>query len=223
MIDSTLKGVMGIYVLTHLKSKKKYVGSSKNLFKRLNNHIRNAPIKKKSKLYAAMRKYGVPSFSYKVVEIVEDILFLLPREQFWIERLDSHKNGYNICEKADGPYKKKITKSRRRKMSEYLLEHYQTKEGIERRNKISRALKGRSFSKEHRSKISASIKEFHWTPEGRTRIKRISLKLSKMNKGKKASAATKLKMSLIRRGRKFTQAHRLALSKAALKRYSKNA
>lgn len=49
-------------------------------------------------LQSAWNKYGAQAFEFKIVEIVDDLNFLLPREQFWIWRTRAHEVGYNTLE-----------------------------------------------------------------------------------------------------------------------------
>lgn len=55
----------------------------------------------KSHLYDAMEKYGVDNFSIEEIEECDNSI-LNKREMYWIKRLDSKRNGYNITIGGDG-------------------------------------------------------------------------------------------------------------------------
>ncbi len=59
---------------------------------RLRKNIHHNP-----KLQTAWNKYGESSFSYMMLEQVEERENLTPREQFWIDEWDSYKHGYNAA------------------------------------------------------------------------------------------------------------------------------
>ena len=96
-------------------------------------------------------------------------------------------------------------------------------------NKLSKALKGRKFSKEHRENISKSKKgNIPWNL-GRKHSLETRKKISKANKGKKRTEEDKKKMSESRKnpseefrkkmseivkGRKFSESHKMKISQA---------
>jgi group I intron endonuclease len=89
----------GIYIITNKTTKKQYVGSSKNVYYRMQRHKCNLRELKhcNAKLQAAYNKYGLEDFTFKVLEFVETDEELLTREQFYI---DSLKPAYNILQIA---------------------------------------------------------------------------------------------------------------------------
>ena len=91
--------VCGIYCITNNINGKKYVGLSKNCYKRWSDHYsksynsnRKDDIEKA--LYLAMRKYGRDNFSFEILEECEEDK-LKEREIYWINKLDSYHTGYN--------------------------------------------------------------------------------------------------------------------------------
>lgn len=101
--------ITGIYEITNLVNNKKYIGQSKKVPGRWNDHIRIAFIDQnllknktdirdyKLPIHNAMRKYGVENFSFRILEFCEqDDLNI--REQFWIEKLKTNQPdyGYNL-------------------------------------------------------------------------------------------------------------------------------
>jgi group I intron endonuclease len=94
-----------VYCIKNLITNKYYVGSSSKFKVRKRQHL--AELRKNkhhsSKLQNSWNKYGESSFQFVILEEVIDFSFLIEREQFWIDLLDSHRNGYN-CNKKAGNY-----------------------------------------------------------------------------------------------------------------------
>ena len=93
-----------IYIITKKINDKIYVGKTERTIKqRWGEHLyaRTQPDKKHYKLYAAMNKYGVENFSIGELEDCPTSL-LNDREIYWINRLDSYNNGYNMTLGGDG-------------------------------------------------------------------------------------------------------------------------
>lgn len=95
-----------IYEITNLINKQVYVGKTiSTVEERWKQHLRkvklypNLPFN--SKLYAAMKKYGVENFSVSILEKCqnEELNF---REKYWIKQKDSYYNGYNLTFGGDG-------------------------------------------------------------------------------------------------------------------------
>lgn len=97
-----MKGVdlmTGIYCITNKINGKSYVGQSVNIEQRWKAH-RTRPFNKnssqyESSFYRAIRKYGLNNFIFSVLEECEQ-QELDNRECFWIDKLNSFKNGYNL-------------------------------------------------------------------------------------------------------------------------------
>ena len=94
--------VCGIYCITCTVNGKKYVGSSKNVQRRMWMHKHNSgnDNTKLPLLYGEMRLYGLESF---IIEIIEQCpeKTLLEREGYWINVLHTSTEGYNIRQKTD--------------------------------------------------------------------------------------------------------------------------
>ena len=117
----------GIYEYTNKINRKKYVGKSKNLEQRHNNH-RTYPYQNSHKndcllFYRAIRKYGFHNFEYKILIKYERILpsnkLFSKLERFFVKRMKSHKSqhGYNITWGGEGIYGFKHSEATKRKMS----------------------------------------------------------------------------------------------------------
>lgn len=95
----------GIYKFENKINHKVYIGLSRNLESRYNQHRRNHTNKNSSQyntiFYKALRDYGFDSFSYEILEIVEDKISdadLGHLEQEYIQKYDSYNKGYNMNE-----------------------------------------------------------------------------------------------------------------------------
>ena len=113
----------------------------------------------------AIKKYGKENFSREILEWCDSSEQLCEREKFWIKELDAKNSvaGYNISDGGDGVslpgnlngmYGKKASEESRQKMSMAHPKSYPPEFGA----KISKSLKGHTFSKETREKISNANK-----------------------------------------------------------------
>lgn len=89
-----IKLVQGhIYVITNKVNGKQYVGqTSRNIDTRFEEHCYDD--RSNSAIHKAIKKYGINSFELKELESV-DLSLLDDKEKYWIEKLDTYKNGYN--------------------------------------------------------------------------------------------------------------------------------
>jgi len=94
LINNNLQNRCGVYILTNLENGYKYIGSSKNLKKRLKKHVWDLKNSKHSNqhLQNAWNKYGEDSFEYGILCICSEI------EQFNKEQqmIDFFNPEYNI-------------------------------------------------------------------------------------------------------------------------------
>ena len=95
----------GVYIITNTINNKYYIGSSKDLRKRLRDH-KNSLIKNKhenERLQHSVDKYGIESFTFEVLEL-HDTQFMVSFEQYWMNLLKSadRKFGFNIRPVAQG-------------------------------------------------------------------------------------------------------------------------
>ena len=104
--------MIGVYKITNKINNKCYIGTSKNIEKRFQEHkthynsIQNC----KKTLYKAFKKYGINNFSFEVIEetTLED---MFNREIYWIKFYNSFELGYNQTEGGDSaPHFNKLTK-----------------------------------------------------------------------------------------------------------------
>lgn len=89
----------GIYKITNKLNKKIYVGATKNIRIRKNNHLSRLRQNKHNckSLQLDFNKYGETNFIIEVLEVVADIKYLEIRENFWISELKANDKqyGYN--------------------------------------------------------------------------------------------------------------------------------
>jgi hypothetical protein len=113
------KGKSGIYIITNELTKKKYVGSSYDLAKRLGKHTNIEYINKykgNSKLYSSIKKYGLENFSVSILEFCEKDS-LLVRENYFIKLLQPE---LNIAQIAGAPFTGRFNNAETKKqMSEF--------------------------------------------------------------------------------------------------------
>jgi group I intron endonuclease len=110
-----------IYLIENIVNKKVYVGCSKSVKLRIQQHklnLKNNTHKNKH-LQSAYNKYGKDILVFKIIEECNDI-DLPKREHFWCLKLQSHKRtfGYNILPTNDESlYCKTLSKESRIKLS----------------------------------------------------------------------------------------------------------
>lgn len=94
-----------IYKITNNINKKVYIGkTSSSIEERFNQHIEDSKRSRceKRALYDAMLKYGYNHFSISLLETVETEEEACKQEQYWIEKLGTYHNGYNMTHGGDG-------------------------------------------------------------------------------------------------------------------------
>ena len=87
----------GIYKCTCLSNGRCYIGQTRFLFRRKNDHIRSLRNNRHSNrhLQNAWNKYKEENFKWEVIEYCP-IKSLDEREMYWIKYYDSFKNGFNL-------------------------------------------------------------------------------------------------------------------------------
>ena len=108
------KGLSGIYQWVNRLNKKTYIGSGKNLSKRLAIYFsKNSLIKQKRSIHNALLKYGHENFTLEILEYCQENE-LMKREQYY---LDLYNPKYNILKFAYSPLGKIVGKKTRAKLS----------------------------------------------------------------------------------------------------------
>jgi len=184
---SPIPASSGIYRITCAITKKFYIGSAVNLRDRYQVHFRRLRLNKHENphLQRAWNKHGEHAFTFEIIELVL-IPFLIEREQYWIDKTQVVKKGFNIAPNAGSALGRKHSpetiekireSNRRREMSPETLEKMRQshlgqpshnrgkKTPPETREKIRQASLGKKLSTETREKLRrASLGQKH-TPE----------------------------------------------------------
>lgn len=82
--------LQGIYLLTNLKDKKRYVGQSIDIKRRFDTYNRKA-CKGQPKLYESLKNSHQDDWKLEILELVEDRLDLFIEETKWIKKLKTEK------------------------------------------------------------------------------------------------------------------------------------
>lgn len=161
-----------VYKITNNINNCIYIGITNNFQRRMREHKNNAEnfdYKYKSKLYNAIRKYGMENFNAEIIEVVDNREQLEEREKYWIEFYDStnHDLGYNITKGGTGGYTHdmsgknnpmyghRYTEEEKIKIGNYTRG---IKKSEEIKKKISRGLKGLCKTEEHKKNLSEALK-----------------------------------------------------------------
>lgn len=140
-----------IYKIENKVNKKCYIGFTTDFEKRKKDHLRYCSYGQRSKLYNAIRKYGVDGFKWDVIYISTDRQDTLEvMEQVFIDLHDSINSGYNQKEGGRGGSQKgrvlpPKSEEECRKISERQIGR---KWSQETKDKISKGNKGKVRSKE---------------------------------------------------------------------------
>ena len=154
----------GIYQITNQINGKRYIGSAVNLRRRWQRHLYRLGRERhrNQRLQRAFDKYEESAFAFTILEYVEDISQLIPREQHF---LDTLKPEYNIAPTAGNSLGLLLSPETRAKMrTAWTPERKQAQRdrqcgkalSLEHRQKISTAHMGQPCSAETRAKISRS-------------------------------------------------------------------
>lgn len=98
--------IMGVYKIENIKNHKVYIGSSKNIYNRWRQHLRQLKANnhhsiKLQRCYNKLKDKSTLQFS--IVEIVNNESVLKNREQYYIDKYDAFNSGYNCSEQTDNP------------------------------------------------------------------------------------------------------------------------
>ena len=170
-----------VYIHTNKINNKKYIGITKNkVYSRWQNG--KGYIKFQEVFGRAIQKYGWDNFEHKILFKNLTHEEAKNKEKFLVKYYNTYVNfensmGYNMTLGGDNHRigkNEKMSEARKGKgnpMYGKNYEDYMTQEAIiERRKKVSKALKGRKFSEEHNRKVSESkkgIKQSEKTKERR--------------------------------------------------------
>lgn len=88
-VEKTRKGLMGIYKIISNVTGEVYVGSSRSVANRIQKHMNDLTDRKheNKSLEELWHKHGPHTFSFAIVELINDERELLEKERFWIAEL----------------------------------------------------------------------------------------------------------------------------------------
>lgn len=109
--------ISGIYKITCIKNNVVYIGQSKDIADRWSDHKKElrGQYHKNNHLQRAWNKYGEDCFEFKILEEC-DLECLDKKEIFWIEELDTFKNGFN--QSGGGNFGRVVSDETKIKLSE---------------------------------------------------------------------------------------------------------
>lgn len=138
-----------VYVIGNFINDKLYVGQTrKDLMRRWSTHlIRGVRKRKCIQVDYAIKKYGEDNFCMYIIDTADSFEELMEKEKYWIEKLDTLKNGYN--NNPGGVYRKEYHQSLQTRLKNSLR--------MKGKNHFNY---GKHLSEDTRLKISKSIKAF---------------------------------------------------------------
>jgi group I intron endonuclease len=189
---------MVIYRTTNLINGKFYVGKDT---RNLNCYLGSGELLKK-----AIKKYGKNNFVKEILEICDNLTELEEREKYWIKKLDSINQGYNLTEGGTGgdtfnnnPNKEIIrNKLKERKHTEETKKKI-SKNNWQKNNIGSRT--GTKWSNEQRFKMEKYWNNNPSPMKGKKHTEESKQLNREKHLGKKMSEETKVKMSLLKKGK----------------------
>jgi hypothetical protein len=137
----------------------------------------------------AWNKYGENLFEFSCVETVNNPEELIEREQFWIDKLKSVQNGFNLRKHARSNLGIKYSEESKQRISD-------AHRGVPLDEERRKRMLGKPVSKETRLKISEAQRGRPRAPHS----EETKRKLSEANRGKTLSAEHRQKLSDAHRG-----------------------
>ena len=158
-----------IYTITNIENGNQYVGQTIDYESRKYNHFYNLNKNQHNNRYLqnAFNKYEQENFKMEIIEENIKQENLDEREIYWIEKLDTFNNGYNLTKGGDGLRGYKLSEETKEKISKNQKDYsgennprYGVSLSEETKNKIGEANKnnkywlGKTHTKETKNKIS---------------------------------------------------------------------
>ena len=195
-----------LYCITNSVNGKMYVGVTKGPLRRLwREHKSAAHRMSPLRIYKAIRKYGIDSFSMIQLCVYDTYSAALAAEVQLIASLDLTRLGYNISPGGDTPNLGQVFSAERR--AQISAFHTGRKHTAEARAKISAALSGRKLSDKHRASLSTARQGITFTDEHRANLS-AARSLRPARNTRPHTAEAKRKMSASRRAHMLWQEER---------------
>jgi group I intron endonuclease len=226
----------GIYRIENTENGKFYVGSSVNLATRWSQHKYNLRRKQhcNKHLQNAWNKYGEDVFLFIIVDEIKEATELVKVEQEYLDNLTPYDReiGYNVNidatsrlgVKNSDTTNKKGREAHKRKTAQEILQWKArisaAKTGVkmsqESKDKISKALKGKSKSEAHIRNLTGMkhSEESLGKMRGRVFSEETREKISRVRRGKHHTEEAKKKLSVAHTGKKLSEEHKLKISKS---------
>lgn len=193
------KMVAGIYKIENSINHKVYIGQSKDLFRRMNEHYGTGFRHSKYKLHQEMREYGIENFKFEILKETYDFDYWEKFFIYWYQAYNPDY-GYNLTVGGQISTERKdnfiYTDEMKMKMSEAKKNNWNDEDY--RKRILHTQLQGR-LSEEGRKNRSNSTKQM-WLSG---KFKDQANKISKTMLGMKRPESTKLKMKESSRLREF--------------------
>ena len=128
---------MIIYKCQNKISKKVYIGQTvKSLDSRIQQHIKKANTKAKSKFHKALLSYGIDNFEWSIVATANSKQKLNELEIYYISEYNSISNGYNMIDGGTGGYNEYAVIANKLKKGKSWEEIYSSKDYIDTKKKL---------------------------------------------------------------------------------------
>lgn len=187
--------VSGIYRITNTKDGKFYIGSARNVRRRLRHHLimLRAGTHTSPHLQRAWSRDGERSFRFDLIEQISSDR-LIEREQFWLNETRCYDDtvGYNICREAGPPPVVHYTAEMREAISRRFKG---IPKSADHRRKIGEAQRGKIIAPESIEKQRAAVKHYWSDPANRAAQSARKKGHAAHNKGVPLSEETKAKLS----------------------------
>ena len=147
--------ISGIYKITNTITGDFYIGSSKDVKRRWNEHKWPSSWKRfpNNPMYIDMQKYGVDKFEFQILEEVEES-FLKEAEQQFIEKLKPTYNNYNAKGFDFERYKEYQNEYKKtEKYKEYQKEYKKSDKYKEYQKEYQKSDKGKKSQKEYNNQL----------------------------------------------------------------------
>ena len=158
----------GIYVIENIVNNKKYVGKSKNVYKRIHQHVSDILILERNynenpHLLNSVNHYGLDNFKYYIVEeFIQDESLeenLKIRELYWMKELNTldREFGYNLRYDSEG--KCFCSQETKDKISKRAKKDWENGSHKDHSKKLKEYWNDNTARKESQSKLLSEIKQ----------------------------------------------------------------
>jgi len=196
-----------VYIITNKANGKQYVGLTKNLKRRWDQHLSangSAPA-----LHAAIKKYGVDGFVFSHVCSAFDFEAACDLERLLIQQHNTKSpSGYNLTDGGEGVCGRSLTQEEIESRRQFML-NYASSLTVEERSKKFGWAKGRKWSSEKIEQIRASNKgkNLGKKPSQETLEKMSSAHKNRVRKPLSEETKEKIRQSLL--GRKMPESEKI--------------